>query len=177
MAKNLLEELLKDQTQNTREKVLSIVNASGIKESDPVFLLMVANSTVQILLEQAPNALKQTFTDCQQRTRDEFRGYEQAALAGIKEEVAKTAHQLVAESLAKAKESKNVVTYKSLIGAGAMMLVILLVGGMSGLGYARWIAQVDHRGLTADEIKTLDFAQSKEGRQCLEQAASKTPRR
>jgi hypothetical protein len=164
MAEDLLDRLLRDQDTDTREKVLQIVHASGIRESDPVFLLMVANSTVQVLLEQAPNELRQTFHDCHQRTRDEYESWEKASLAGIKHEISKTTNQLVAEAIAKGNEAKSVVTYKSLIGAGAMLLATLLVGGVCGLGAARWIAQMDDRGLTAEQIKALEWGQSNEGR-------------
>lgn len=164
MPENLLEKLLQNQTTDTREKVLSVVHASGLRESDPIFLLMVANSTVQVLLEQAPNNLRQTFNDCLQKTRSEYQGYEQAALTGLKMEIAKAVNQVLTESTAKANQAKNVVTYKSLIGAGAMMLAVLTIGGLCGLGSARWIAQLDGRGLTDEEVKALSWARSKQGR-------------
>jgi hypothetical protein len=160
----LLEKLLEGQDAATRAKVMSVVHESGLRESDPLFLLMVANSTVQVLLNQAPNDLRQTFNDCFEKLRLEYGGYEKAALAGMKQDIAKTVSQLVGAAIAKGNEAKNVVTYKSLMGAGFITLTVLLVGALFGFGASRWLVQMDNRGLTADEVVALKWGQSKEGR-------------
>lgn len=164
MAEPLATKMLEAEKPENRNLVLAEVAASGIKESDPVFMATLAIVTAKVVVEQTPKELRQTFTECLASTRDELSGYEKVAMAGIKHEVSKTVDQLVAEAIAKGSEAKNVVTYKSLIGAGAMALGLLLVGALGGMSALRWFAQMDNRGLTAAEVTALDFGQSKEGR-------------
>jgi hypothetical protein len=143
--------------------VLSIVHESGLRESDPLFLLMVANSTVQVLLNQAPNELKQTFHDCLQSTRSEYREYERAALTGIKGDIARSVDQLVKAALLEGNKSRAAGGLPSLVSAGAILMGVLVIGVGTGFLASRWLIQRDSRGLTAAEVTALSWGRSREG--------------
>lgn len=162
---SLLDQLLGKVDDKAEAKILRIVNAFGIDRNDSLFLLLLANSSVQVLLEQAPNQLQQTFEFANQKALDKVEDYEQAARRGIERQVA----EAVKELIQKAGASKAQVTAKSLISAGAIAFGLIAVGLFGGWGFSQWqqstIAQdpTGPRQLTLDEAEALDWALSSEG--------------
>jgi hypothetical protein len=106
---SLLDQLLGKVDESTEAKILRIVNAFGLERNDPLFLLLLANSTVQVLLEQSPHQLQHTLEYANQRALDKIEGYEQAAKRGIERQVAEAVNGLVKKTGA----SKAQVTAKS----------------------------------------------------------------
>ena len=162
---SLLDQLLGKVDETTEAKILRIVNSFGIERNDPLFLLLLANSTVQVLLEQSPNQLQHTLEYANQRALDKIEGYEQEAKRGIERQVAEAVNELIK----KAGASKAQVTAKSLISAGAIAFGLIFVGLLGGWGYFQWrqstIAQdpAGPRQLTLDEAEALNWALSSEG--------------
>jgi len=169
----ILEELLGQVDDKTEAQIRRIVSAFGIDENDALFLLLLSNSSVQVLLEQAPNSFRQTFEHAHQKVLDSIEQYEQAARRGVERQVSES----VKELMRKAGATKARVTLKSLIGAGAIALGLVGLGLLGGWSYARWqqaqiqMAPGEPRQLTLQEAEALDWATSEEGqyaRQLLE---------
>jgi len=169
----ILEELLGQVDDKTEAQIRRIVSAFGIDENDALFLLLLSNSSVQVLLEQAPNSFRQTFEHAHQKVLDSIEQYEQAARRGVERQVSES----VKELMQKAGATKARVTLKSLISAGAISLGLVGLGLLSGWSYARWqqsqiqMAPGEPRQLTLQEAEALDWATSEEGqyaRQILE---------
>ncbi|MFE4108492.1 DUF6753 family protein [Almyronema epifaneia] len=169
----ILEELLGQVDDKTEAQIRRIVSAFGIDENDALFLLLLSNSSVQVLLEQAPNSFRQTFEHAHQKVLDSIEQYEQAARRGVERQVSES----VKELMQKAGATKARVTLKSLIGAGAIALGLVGLGLLGGWSYARWqqsqiqMAPGEPRQLTLQEAEALDWATSNEGqyaRQLLE---------
>ena len=169
----ILEELLGQVDDKTEAQIRRIVSAFGIDENDALFLLLLSNSSVQVLLEQAPNHFRQTFEYAHQKVLDSIDQYEQAARRGVERQVSES----VKELMQKAGARKAQVTLKSLIGAGIIALGLVGLGLFSGWSYAQWrqaqvaMAPGEPRQLTLNEAEALDWATSSEGqdaRQILE---------
>ncbi|MGP1384040.1 MAG: DUF6753 family protein [Thainema sp.] len=169
----ILEELLGQVDDKTEAQIRRIVSAFGIDENDALFLLLLSNSSVQVLLEQAPNHFRQTFEYAHQKVLDSIDQYEQAARRGVERQVSES----VKELMQKAGARKAQVTLKSLIGAGIIALGLIGLGLFSGWSYAQWrqsqvaMAPGEPRQLTLNEAEALDWATSSEGqyaRQILE---------
>ncbi|MEM9505801.1 MAG: DUF6753 family protein [Cyanobacteria bacterium P01_E01_bin.43] len=169
----ILEELLGQVDEKTEAQIRRIVSAFGIDENDALFLLLLSNSSVQVLLEQAPNSFRQTFEHAHQRVLDSIEQYEQAARRGVERQVSESVKELIQ----KAGAAKAQVTIKSLIGAGAIAIGLISFGVFGGWGYSQWrqsqikMAPGAPRQLTLNEAEALDWATSSEGqyaRQILE---------
>lgn len=161
----VLDQLLNKVDEKSEAKILRIVEAFGVDQNDPMFLLLLANSSVQVLLEQAPNQLQQTLDYANQKALDKVEDYEQAAKRGVERQVAKAVNELVKKTGA----SKAQVTTKSIIGAGAIAFGLIGFGTFCGWAFSQWqqsqIAQdpAGPRQLTLNEAETLDWALSAEG--------------
>lgn len=162
---DILQQLLGKVDSDAEAKILRIVNAYGLKQDDPLFLLLLANSSVQVLLEQAPGQLQQTMEFANQKVLDNIEQYEKAARRGVEREVAEAA----TEAIEKAGASKAHVTAKSLVSAGAIALGFLFAGAFFGLGFSQWkqaTTELDPSGsvqLTLDQAEALKWATSNEG--------------
>lgn len=163
---SVLEQLLGKVEPDAEAKILRIVDAFGMGKDDPIFLLLLANSSVQVLLEQAPNQLQHTFEFANQKALDRIESYEQAARRGVERQVSEAVNTLIQ----KAGASKAQVTAKSLVAAGAIALGLLWVGLIGGWGYSQWrqsktvLDPSGPRQLTLDEAEALKWALSEEGR-------------
>lgn len=161
----ILEELLGSVDDKTEAQIRRIVSAFGIDENDALFLLLLSNSSVQVLLEQAPNGFRQTFEHAHQKVLDSIEQYEQAARRGIERQVSES----VKELMQKASASKAQVTAKSLIVAGAIAVGLISFGLLGGWGYSQWrqaqveMAPGEARQLTLEEAEALRWAISSEG--------------
>lgn len=163
MTEAALDEILRQYDDpQTRERILRIVNATGVRPHDPVFLLMMGVGQVQALLETAPNDLRQTFEQAHQDILGKLDGYEQAARRGVEQQVA----QMAQEAIAKAGQSKLKLSVLALAGGGAIALCLLSLGIFLGLGYSRTTTRYAPGGpvqLTLEEAEALKWAQSQEG--------------
>lgn len=71
-----------------RERILEIVNETGVRENDPLFVVMLATGRMQALLERSPRELRQTFEYAHQQIFAKLEDYEQAARRGVEHQVA-----------------------------------------------------------------------------------------
>ncbi|MGP1373389.1 MAG: DUF6753 family protein [Almyronema sp.] len=157
--------LLEGVDADTQAKILRITNAFGLKKDDPLFLIALASSSVQALLEETPKQLQHTIEIACQQALDRVDNYEKAAKRGIERQIA----EAVKELIQKAGASKAQVTIKSLIAAGAIAFGFLGLGLLGGWGYGQWrqsqveMASGEPRQLTLEEAEALDWATSAEG--------------
>lgn len=164
--RTILEELLGQVDDKTEAQIRRIVSAFGIDENDALFLLLLSNSSVQVLLEQAPNHFRQTFEYAHQKVLDSVEQYEQAARRGVERQVSESVNELVK----KAGATKARASLSALIGAGAIALGLVSLGLFFGWSYAQWqqsqvtMAPGEPRQLTLEEAEALDWATSSQGR-------------
>lgn len=161
----ILEQLVGKVDDKTEARIRRIAYSFGKDEDDSIFLLLLANSSVQVLLEDAPTSFRQTFEYANQQILDSIEHYEQAARRGVERQVSES----VKELLQKAGAAKAQVTIKSLIGAGAISFGLIVLGLFGGWGYSQWrqsqveMAPGAPRQLTLDEAEALQWATSSEG--------------
>ncbi|NEQ29546.1 MAG: hypothetical protein F6K04_00885 [Leptolyngbya sp. SIO4C5] len=157
--------LLEGVEADTQAKILRITNTFPLDKSDPLFLLLLANSSVQALMEETPQQLQHTIEIACQQALDRVDNYEKAAKRGIERQIAEAAKELIQ----KAGASKAQITIKSLIAAGAIAFGLLGLGVLGGWGYSQWrqsqveMAPGGPRQLTLAEAEALDWAISAEG--------------
>ena len=162
---DVLQQLLGKVDSDAEAKILRIVNAYGMSRTDPLFLLLLANSSVQVLIEQAPGQLQQTMEYANQKVLDNIEQYEKAARRGVEREVAEAAKL----AIEKAGASKAQVTARSMVSAGAIALGFLVAGVLGGLGFSQWkqatteLAPGGPVQLTLEQAEALSWAISEEG--------------
>jgi hypothetical protein len=59
-----LQQLIEKLDPEARVEVMGLVNASGFSEQDPLFSLLLATSTLQVLVLKAPHEIKQSYEYC-----------------------------------------------------------------------------------------------------------------
>lgn len=162
---SLLQRVLEQHPPETRDRILRLVHDLGYSENDPLFAVLLTTSSVQVLLEEAPEALRQTFDNGQQRLLERLDDYQRAAAKGVEHQIAKA----VSEALKKAREAKSEITLKSMAMAAGAIATMLTLGALAGYSWAQWQVSQERldpsgaRQLTLDEAKTLDWAQSPQG--------------
>lgn len=145
-----------------RYRILELVQKTGVKENDPVFLLTVGTAQVQGLLESGPKQLRQTFEHMHQQLLGKLDGYEQAARRGVEQSVASSVEQL----MQKTAKAKSRVSFLSLLGGTVVAAGILVLGLLGGASYRRFMTSFDPGGprqLTLEQAELLDWATSQEG--------------
>jgi hypothetical protein len=160
---SLMQQLLEQHDADVQARILQIVNHLNLDENDPVFLLMLSISTVQALVEVAPNELKQTYQYCHQQLLSDLDKYEKAASRGVEAKIAQMAEEIVR----KAGASKSLVTLKSVVLAALASSLVLGLGILSGAALSERKYQADPAGrrlLTTEQIDALEWAMSKPGR-------------
>lgn len=163
MTEALLDKILRQHdSPRIRENILEIVNATGVRENDPVFLLLVGTGKLQGLLETGPEQIKQTFEYAHQQIIGKLEDYEQAARRGVENQVAQMANQ----AIAKAGKSKAQITAQALIGGGIAALLLIAIGAAMGFAWFKTTTRLAPGGpvqLTLKQAEALEWAISKEG--------------
>jgi hypothetical protein len=190
MSENLLQELLSQHDPDVQTTILEITRKTGITPNDPIFLLLLGTSTIQVLLKTAPQELKQTYEYCHQQVIGHLEQYEKAACRGIEAQVASMAERLVKKGgEAEVKEEVNPKTSEPtdeapqkrdffsklkqnwaplLIGSGTM-LIMLSAGILSGIIWEKYanaqvgLDPIGKRQLTKPEAEALIWATSPDG--------------
>jgi hypothetical protein len=188
MSENLLQELLSQHEPDVQAKILEITRRTGINQNDPIFLLLLGTSTIQVLLKTAPKELKQTYEYCHQQVIGHLDQYEKAACRGIEAQVAAMAERLLkkvgeaeeeanpktSEPTAKASQSEGFFSQLKqnwaplLVGSGTM-LIVLAAGIFSGIGWEKHAQEqigldpAGKRQLTKPEAEALIWATSPDG--------------
>jgi hypothetical protein len=160
-SETLLQQLLKTHDADVQSRVLQVVKATGISENDPIFLLLVATSTVQVLIQEAPDHLKQTYEFFHQQMMADIKGYEKAAARGIEARLA----DAVQEVIRKAKAAEKEPHWKVFGITGLMTLMVLFTGVVAGysMSAAGRVTFRQQGNLSLEEAQALDWALSPEG--------------
>jgi hypothetical protein len=158
---SLLQQLLNQLEPDVQSKVLQVVKATGLSETDPIFLILIATSTIQVLIEEAPGHLRQTYEVCHQQVMTDLKGYEKAASRGIEARLA----DAVQEIIRKAKASQKEPQWKVFFSAGAMTLLVLFAGVFAGTQWEKQGQAIARQqgNLTIEEAQALDWALSPQG--------------
>jgi hypothetical protein len=146
-----------------RERILEIVNETGVRENDPLFVVMLATGRMQVLLERSPRELRQTFEYAHQQIFAKLEDYEQAARRGVEHQVAQMVN---ASGRSGGGKPIQLASWLGFVG-GVSLWAIGFLGGaglmklqQSQVAYAPGEA----RQLTLDEVKALQWSMSPEGR-------------
>jgi hypothetical protein len=157
-----LQQLIEKLDPEARAEVMGLVNASGFSEQDPLFSLLLATSTLQVLVLKAPHEIKQSYEYCHGQVLAQLRDYEKAAARGIEKQLSASVNDLIRQANFKAQEP----TAWAFVLMAVMTLVIFAVGFRSGQqweGGQRSLLRAQGQ-LTPTEQKALDWATSQEGK-------------
>ncbi len=155
---SLLSEFLDDKDDIFKAKVLNIVVKHGLPSNDPLFLLLLATSSLQVMLEEAPSALHLSLEEARQTSEKIARDATQIT----KSEIAKATRELITktEALQLSRPSKVLIPGLSLFA------IVFGLGLLSGVGLTVSLNQLASSGrvLSISEAATLDWANSEEGK-------------
>jgi hypothetical protein len=156
-----LQQLLQSHNPDVQARVLQVVKTMGIAESDPIFLLLIATATVQVMIEDAPDHLKQTYAVCHQQVMADIKDYEKAAAQRVEMQLA----DAVQDVIRKAKAAEKEPGWKVFGFCGCISLAILFAGIFAGLGWSasQRVSFRSQGDLTLEEAQALDWALSPEG--------------
>lgn len=154
---SLLKQLLEDKDPVFRAKVLDIVVKTGLKPNDPLFLVLSAVGNLQVLLEEAPSALKLALDQVEQ---DQIAQNIQKKTQNL---IAETAKELIqkTEALQLTRPSKILIPGLSLF------TIVFSLGWLSGIAcHAAW-KYWNSSGIrlaSMAEASLLQWAKSSEGK-------------
>jgi hypothetical protein len=156
-----MNQLLEKLDPAMQAEVLGIVKASGFSEQDPIFALLLATSTLQVLVLQAPQALRQSYEHCHGQVLSQLKDYEKTAAQGIQNHLSASVKDLIRQANLKTKEP----TWKAIVIISAATLAVFAVGCLAGWAWeGRQQAIARSQGkLTLAEEQALDWAMSEEG--------------
>ena len=182
----LVDEVLKHQPSEFKQKVLLILQISGIHPDDPLFLVLLACRINQILLEAVPSELENSFAagtskfaadfeQCLEKLKNiqaenlqsnetYFQQLEKAAL-NISEGKINQAISRILDQNDLQRPGGISPKLKGMMLMGVAVIVSLLTGMAGGWGWA--ISDYSQREavhLSRQDLNLLDWAKSKEGR-------------
>lgn len=183
---SLMEEVLKHQPEEVKQKVRWLVEASGIRQDDPLFLILLASRINHVLLEKAPSDLENSFSVGFIRLDGRFENHYQKLdeILGMHLKKEESHYKLLEETSLRISESKinqaidRILAENNLNKRGripARMAAIistslacgiaLVVGSLGGWGWATsQFTQKDAVYLSRQEQNLLDWARSREGK-------------
>lgn len=155
---SLLSEFLDDKDDIFKAKVLNIVVKHGLPSNDPLFLLLFATSSLQVMLEEAPSALHLTL----EKARKTQTQIAKEATQTTKSEIAKATRELITKTEALQLSRPT----KVLIPGLSLFAIIFGLGLLSGVGATVSFNQLASSGrvLSVAEAAKLDWANSEEGK-------------
>ncbi|WP_048323611.1 DUF6753 family protein, partial [Crocosphaera watsonii] len=123
---SLLSEFLEDKDDIFKAKVLNIVVKHGLPSNDPLFLLLFATSSLQVMLEEAPSALHLSL----EKARKTQEKIAHDATQITQSEIAKATRELITktEALQLSRPSKVLIPGLSLFA------IVFGLGLLSGVG-------------------------------------------
>ena len=157
-----LHQLLDKLEPDIKADVLGIVQASGFSEQDPLFSLLLATSTLQVLVLKAPQDIKQSYEYCHGQVLSQLKDYEKAAARGIEKQLSASVNNLIRKANLKTKEPALI----AFALMGAMTLAVFAVGFLSGQQWGdgqRSLLRAKGQ-LTQPEQQALEWAISNEGK-------------
>ncbi len=160
----LIDIALEGESAEFKNKVYQIIKQTGIRETDPVFPLLVSTSSLKVLLEKAPKEYKSAGDYVTEQLMERLETYKSAASKGIEKNISDSVSSLVDGAMEKAKGSKSKMTFFSLVGAGTIICTSLGLGLVGGWGYSQYqISKQQQMSLTNEQIEALKWATSDQG--------------
>jgi hypothetical protein len=182
----LMEEVLKHQPEEVKEKVRWLVELSGIRPNDPIFLILLSCRIVHVLVEKAPQDLGDGFdaglvklaaslekylekleASQQQHFEREKKHYQQLEAAALKISEAKIASAIdrILANNDLTKKGKVSPRVLAIIATGLVSVTSLVAGFVAGWGWtAGQYQRKDAVYLSREELALLDWSKSSEGR-------------
>ena len=176
---SLLEEVLKHQPKDIRRKVRWLVEISGIREDDPLFLVLLASRINHVLLENAPSALENSLDACRvgliEIQQDYLARLEEVQTKYVEEskqvalDIAEAKiKRAIARILADNNLSKKGWISPKVLGMITVSVVVAISSSLSflgGLSYERGLRQKNHLvAMSLEQRNLLNWAESKEGK-------------
>ncbi|ACK74012.1 hypothetical protein PCC7424_5438 (plasmid) [Gloeothece citriformis PCC 7424] len=157
--KSLLVQVLDDKDVIFRAKVLNLVVKHGLNGNDPLFLVLIAVGSLQVMLEEAPAALEITIEEMKKSS------YKASleAIAQTQKLVAASVRELIGKTEAIQMKRPS----KVLIPGLALFTAVFSLGAISGICATvsfNQLASSGHKIATKEEAVALAWAQSKEGK-------------
>ncbi len=172
--------IFEGKPESVKARVLEIAYQSGIEPEDPLFVLLAATGSLEVLLDESPKAIKELFETKLQALHEEFlavaealKNYEESMMAVQRRAFVKS----VEDALKHIEKQKSRQFWAMLsdnwlfvVVGGATVLGCLLLGGWGGFRLASppELDPTGPRQLSLEEAKALDWALSTEGREAKE---------
>ena len=159
---SLLEKLLEGRSEEFKRKVFQLVAQTGYSEGDPLFVILLATGTLQTLLNEKPVEIDEMFNRWFNSITKSMDLVEKEIVERQKEAIAKAAGDLIR----KAERIEASRFFTSILPGAIAVGVILVVGFVAGITVPPVLkgGYVAGEKLTADEVETLRWANSDEGK-------------
>ena len=163
----LLGELLENQDEEFVSKLMTMVFKLGLNPNDPIFVILGALGNLEFLIEQAPAALQQQFTEWRDDIGKLQTQEHKQAISAYKKDISNAVNQLL--NITDKRSSRSV---RSLIPASAILLATFCFGMFTGITVPPWVqgklgggySNANHSQLTYDQVEALNWAMSSEGK-------------
>ncbi|HAX89169.1 MAG TPA: hypothetical protein DCY91_23635 [Cyanobacteria bacterium UBA11370] len=159
---SLLEKLLEGRSEEFKRKVFQLVAQTGYSEGDPLFVILLATGTLQTLLNEKPVEIDEMFNRWFNSITKSMDLVEKEIVERQKEAIAKAAGDLIR----KAERQEASRFFTSILPGAIAVGVILVIGFVAGITVPPVLkgGYVAGEKLTADEVETLRWANSDEGK-------------
>ncbi|CCQ56284.1 DUF6753 family protein [Crocosphaera watsonii] len=163
----LLGELLENQDEEFVRKLMTIVFKLGLNPNDPMFVILGALGNLEFLIEQAPAALQQQFTEWRDDIGKLQAQEHKQAIANYKKDISNAVNELL--NITDKRSSRSI---RSLIPASAILLSTFCLGMFAGITVPPWVqgklgggySNANHSQLTHNQVSALNWAMSNEGK-------------
>lgn len=174
----LMDEVLKYQPAEIKRKVRWLVDISGIRPDDPLFLMLLVGRINQVLFEKVPSDIEISFDAgrtkiagtleeyLHQLTREQeavLVRHEKAALSISEAKINQAIDRILAENDLHLKGRLSAKAWATLL-TSLFGCLVFGVGGIGGYGWAKMqLQQEEATYLSREELNLLEWAKSKEG--------------
>jgi hypothetical protein len=158
----LLSELLEDKDDVFKLRILNLVTRHGLDKNDPLFHFLITTDYLQVMLEEAPVALEQSFEKQKKLLDKAVKESTARAIASQNSNIREAVKDIIRKT-----DGLQLKNPKLLTVAGLLFLMIFLLGSASGVAITLGLRQLQSSGLkiaTKEEALDLAWAQSEEGR-------------
>ncbi|NEO37116.1 MAG: hypothetical protein F6J90_12650 [Moorea sp. SIOASIH] len=183
---SLLEKLLEGRSDSFKAKILDLVVATELDANDPLFLFLVATSSLETMLADTPKSLEQLFRSWEKDIQQMIDVVGQSTMDIQRQEISKAIASAIEQSKVtiESKSQRQPCAYPPkgsrdfLVAKTSPFINITAICGavvlslVCGLGAGWGLSQLSQpkldpngsRQLTLDEAATLNWAISKEGK-------------
>ncbi|AFZ22064.1 DUF6753 family protein [Allocoleopsis franciscana] len=157
-----LEVALQGKSEEFKRRVMDFVNVTGYEPDDPIFIFLVATGRLEVMLEEAPNALDRLFKHWNTQITKTFELVDHALIERQKLAIAQAAGDIIRQ--AERQEARRF--FSSLIPAAGVLLSVLGLGFVMGVTVPPYLqgGYTTEVKLTAEQVDALRWASSKEGK-------------